>query len=63
VLECCYGLFNHDRRHSSAGMGPVNYENTAVPDREAAQGMPPPFGEPHLRFVTEKGMPWHRLTG
>jgi transposase InsO family protein len=37
VLEWCYGFYNHDRRHSSAGMmSPVNYENTAAPDREAA---------------------------
>jgi transposase InsO family protein len=37
VLDWCYGFYNHDRRHSSAGMmSPINYENTAVPDREAA---------------------------
>jgi putative transposase len=37
VLDWCYGFYNHDRRHSSAGMmGPINYENTAVPDREVA---------------------------
>jgi putative transposase len=37
VLDWCYGFYNHDRRHSSANMmSPINYENTAVPDREAA---------------------------
>jgi putative transposase len=37
VLDWCYGFYNNDRRHSSAGMmSPINYENTAVPDREAA---------------------------
>lgn len=37
VLDWCYGFYNHERRHSSAGMmSPINYENTAVPDREAA---------------------------
>jgi len=45
VLDWCYGFYNHDRRHSSAGMmSPVNYENTAAPNREAAQGSPPRFG-------------------
>jgi len=37
VLDWCYGFYNHERRHSSAGMmSPVNYEDTAAPDREAA---------------------------
>jgi putative transposase len=37
VLDWCYGFYNHDRRHTSAGMmSPINYENTAAPDREAA---------------------------
>ena len=37
VLDWCYGFYNHDRRHSSAGMmSPINYENTAAPDRVAA---------------------------
>lgn len=37
VLDWCYGFYNHDRRHSSAGMmSPINYENTAAPTREAA---------------------------
>lgn len=37
VLDWCYGFYNHERRHSSAGMmSPVSYENTAAPDREAA---------------------------
>ena len=37
VLDWCYGFYNHDRRHSSANMmSPLNYENTAAPDREAA---------------------------
>jgi putative transposase len=37
VLDWCYGFYNHDRRHSSAGMmSPVNYENTAAPDQQAA---------------------------
>jgi transposase InsO family protein len=37
VLDWCYGFYNHERRHSAAGMmSPVNYENTAAPDREAA---------------------------
>ena len=37
VLDWCYGFYNHDRRHSSAGMmSPIKYENSAAPDREAA---------------------------
>lgn len=37
VLDWCYGFYNHDRRHSAAGMmSPINYENTAAPDQEAA---------------------------
>ena len=37
VLDWCYGFYNHNRRHSSAGMlSPINYENTAAPNREAA---------------------------
>lgn len=37
VLDWCYGFYNHQRRHSSAGMmSPINYENTAATDREAA---------------------------
>ena len=37
VLDWCYGFYNHDRRHSSADMkSPINYENTAAPNREAA---------------------------
>ena len=37
VLDWCYGFYNHHRRHSSADMmSPINYENTAAPDREAA---------------------------
>ena len=38
VLDWCYGFYNHQRRHSSAGMmSPITYENTtADPTREAA---------------------------
>jgi transposase InsO family protein len=37
VLEWCYGFYNHDRRHSTIGMmSPINDENTAAPDRDAA---------------------------
>ena len=37
VLDWCYGFYNHDRRHSSAGMmSPIGYENTAAPTRKAA---------------------------
>jgi len=37
VLDWCYGFYNHNRRHSSAGMmSPINYENTAASDRQAA---------------------------
>ena len=37
VLDWCYGFSNHQRRHSSAAMmSPINYENTAAPDQEAA---------------------------
>jgi putative transposase len=37
VLDWCYGSYNHDRRHSSAAMmSPINYENTAALNREAA---------------------------
>jgi putative transposase len=37
VLDWCYGFYNHDRRHSTIGMvSPINYENAAAPDREAA---------------------------
>jgi len=36
VMEWCYGFYNHDRRHSSAGMkSPINYEIAAL-NREAA---------------------------
>ena len=36
VMEWCYGFYNHDRRHSSAGMkSPINYETAAL-NREAA---------------------------
>ena len=37
VLDWCYGFYNHDRRHSTIGMvSPINYENTAAADEEAA---------------------------
>src|SRR3954449_11485567 len=37
VIDWCYGFYNHHRRHSAAAMmSPINYENTAGPDREAA---------------------------
>lgn len=37
VLDWCYGFYNHERRHSSADMmSPINYENAAALDREAA---------------------------
>lgn len=37
VLDWCYGFYNHQRRHSAAGMmSPINYENTAAPNRTAA---------------------------
>ena len=37
VLDWCYGFYNHERRHSSAGMmSPIDYENTAAPVRDAA---------------------------
>ena len=37
VLDWCYGFYNHQRRHSSAAMmSPIDYENTATPDRDAA---------------------------
>jgi len=36
VIEWCYGFYNHQRRHSAAGMQSANnYENTAL-TREAA---------------------------
>lgn len=36
VIEWCYGFYNHQRRHSSAGgQSPINYETTAL-NREAA---------------------------
>ncbi len=37
VLEWCHGFYNHTRRHSSANMmSPINYENAAARDRDAA---------------------------
>jgi transposase InsO family protein len=37
VMDWCYGFYNHTRRHSSANMmSPINYENAAAPNREAA---------------------------
>lgn len=37
VRDWCYGFYNHDRRHSSAGMmSPLSYEKTAALHREAA---------------------------
>ena len=36
VIEWCYGFYNHQRRHSSAGgLSPINYETIALA-REAA---------------------------
>ena len=37
VFDWCYGFYNHVRRHSTIGMvSPINYENAAATDREAA---------------------------
>ncbi|UGT90364.1 integrase core domain-containing protein [Mycobacterium ostraviense] len=37
VLDWCYGFYNHVRRHSTIGMvSPINYENAAATNREAA---------------------------
>ena len=38
VIDWCYGFYNHQRRHSAAAghVSPINYENTAAHDREAA---------------------------
>lgn len=37
ILDWCYGFYNHDRRHRSAGMmSPISYENTTDHDRQAA---------------------------
>jgi hypothetical protein len=37
VLDWCCGFYNHDRRHCSANMtSPIDYKNTAAPDREVA---------------------------
>ncbi|QQS00041.1 MAG: IS3 family transposase [Austwickia sp.] len=37
LLDWCYGFYNHERRHSSAGMmSPIAYETTAATAREAA---------------------------
>jgi len=37
VFDWCYGFYNHFRRHSTIGMvSPINYENAAATDREAA---------------------------
>ena len=37
VIDWCYGFYNHDRRHSTVGMmSPLNYQQAAAPDREAA---------------------------
>jgi len=42
VLDWCYGFYNHDRRHSTIGKAsPIAFENTALPDRDVAQGSPP----------------------
>jgi putative transposase len=36
VIDWCYGLYNHQRRHSAAGgLSPINYETTAL-TRDAA---------------------------
>jgi transposase InsO family protein len=36
VIDWCYGLYNHRRRHSAAaGLSPINYENAAL-NRDAA---------------------------
>jgi len=45
VLDCCYGFYNHERRHSPAGMmNPVSYENTAAPT-----------GKPHREALHDSG--------
>ena len=37
VLDWCYGLYNHQRRYSAAGMkAPITYENDTATNREAA---------------------------
>ena len=37
VLDWCYGFYNHDRRHSTIVMvSPIDYENAAVAEPEAA---------------------------
>ncbi|MGO0578296.1 IS3 family transposase [Ornithinimicrobium panacihumi] len=37
VIDWCYGFYNHDRRHSSAGMmSPINYETAAATQQDAA---------------------------
>ncbi len=37
VLDWCYGFYNHDRRHSAAGMlSPINSENAAASTGQAA---------------------------
>src|SRR3954453_18310949 len=27
AIDWCYGFYNHQRRHSAAGLSPINYEN------------------------------------
>ena len=48
VIEWCYGFYNHQRRHSAAGMqSPNNYENTADSFWE-------PLAKPHEPTVAQK---------
>lgn len=58
VIEWCYGFYNHQRRHSSAGgQSPINYETTTL-NREA-HSEPHDPGEPQgvwPRSLTERAM-------
>jgi hypothetical protein len=65
VIDWCYGLDNHQRRHSgAAGQSPINYENTAL-NREAVMNTGDISGQQARGWATglEVGAAWVALPG
>ena len=52
VLDWCYGFYNHERRHSSAGMmSPIDYETPRPPS-----GTPRPAKPSTIRGTTPRNI-------